>query len=189
MSGPAVGTSSGNNDSISVSGPTAGGSAHFTNLLAEQDVTFTTATPSPFGGGTNETISISSIQVANISSTTTNPAGVTTIQGNGTHDTTTITNVTTYTVPGFPPINLPLPTGTGYASINVLQGTGANGLASPPPIAPNDTATVTGTPIGGTNVPGFISITQQDVASNSPSWNVAKIVGSIAGGMLSQRRP
>ena len=183
VSGPAVGTSSGNNDIISVTGPTANGSAHFTNLFAAQDVTLNAATPSPFGGGTNESITISQIQVAAFSSTLVNPAGVTTVQGNGARDTTTITNVTTYSIPGIPGgLNLPLPAGTAYASINVTQGTGANGIASPPPVAVNDTATVTGTTVGGTSVPGYISITQNDVASNSPSWNSATIKNSIAGG-------
>jgi hypothetical protein len=156
---PAVGTSSGNNDTITVSGPATGGTSHYTSLYAQQDVTL--------AGGTHETISISNIQVAYIASTTPNPAGVTTIQGNGAFDTTTITGVTTYG-PSIP-INSPIP-GTGFAAISVTQGNGNVGLVVNPNGAVNDQASVT-----NSTVPGNISISQAGLASNSPMYNTALI--------------
>jgi hypothetical protein len=112
------------------------------------------------------------------------PDGVETSQGNGAGDTTTITGVTT--TPGLPspPVNLgpggALPGGFVSSNINVVQGNGSVGLASPPTATVNDSASVT-----ASTVPGNITITQTDLGSNSPSFNLATISGDTAGGAIS----
>jgi hypothetical protein len=171
--GLGLGTSAGAHDSISVVGPAAPGSSHYTELLAQQD-----AQPVPPGGGnnTNETITVNNIQVAYIAGTAFPGPGVTTIQGNGAFDTTTVNLVTTFKLG---PIQNPIP-GTGFANISVTQGTGSVGLPNPPAVGVNDQASIT-----NSNVPGFMSITQSDAASNSPSYNTALISNDVAGGALS----
>jgi hypothetical protein len=157
---PLPGSSLGNSDTITVSG------GRYQTLFAQQKL-----------DGTNNIISISSIQVAALAPNVPNPAGVTTIQGNGAGDITTITGVTTFTAG---PIQNPPPPGTGLASISVTQGNGSVGLVVNPNGAVNDQASVT-----NSNVPGNISITQSDLASNSPMYNTATISGDTAGGNLS----
>jgi hypothetical protein len=165
---PVAGTSLGNSDTITVTG------GKYTNLFAQQKL-----------DGTFNKISISNIQVAfefpNLAPAH-NPAGVTTIQGNGAGDNTTITGVTTFVLNGL--AQTPAPPNTGLANINVTQGNGSVGLSVLPggghPAAVNDVASVS-----NSIVPGFISITQSDLLSNSPSYNTATITGDTAGGALS----
>jgi Bacterial Ig domain/Domain of unknown function (DUF4214) len=157
---PVAGSSLGNSDTITVTG------GKYQTLFAQQKL-----------DGTRNTISISNIMVAYVATNVPNPAGVTTIQGNGAFDTTTITGVTTY-VAGI--TQNPPPPGVGLANIRVTQGTGAVGLVVNPNGAVNDQASVQ-----NSNVPGFISISQSDVAGNSPMYNTALISGDTAGGSLS----
>jgi hypothetical protein len=160
---PLAGSSLGNSDTISVS------LGKYQTLFAQQKL-----------DGTGNQISISNIQVAFEAPNVPNPAGVTTIQGNGAGDVTTIDHVTTYIAGGL--IQNPPPTGVGLASINVTQGNGSVGLAvtnGAHPAAANDVASVT-----FSTVPGFISISQADVAGNSPSFSMATIMGDSAGGAL-----
>jgi hypothetical protein len=167
--GPTNSNSLGNNDMVTVSGGT------YRSLNVDQLL-----------NGTHDTINISGVLISPINSNvpvvvdgvTVLPNGIFTMQGNGALDSTSISGVGT-TTPA-PPINLPLPPHIVLSSITVVQGNGSVGLASPIPAAPNDTASVTTSSVGGN-----ISITQSDLASNSPSWNVAMMSGDTAGGTIS----
>ena len=164
--GPSNSSSLGNSDTVTV----AAGS--YRSLNVDQLL-----------NGTKDSISIGpGIVIAAINPTTSTmvdgvtivPNGVSTLQGNGAGDVTTITGVTTNPASSTG-VNLPLPKGIGLSNITVVQGNGSVGLASPPPVAVNDIASVT-----NSNVLGNISITQTDLASNSPSWNTATISGDTA---------
>ena len=110
--------------------------------------------------GTANTINVDTVSVALVS------YGVTTTQGNGAGDTTTINLVTTPTPPN------PTALGGGPPSIDVKQGDGSVGLVihKHPVAAVNDSASVT-----NSTLPGDISITQTDSAKNSPMYNMAYI--------------
>ena len=120
----------GNSDTVSVSNSSAN------NLLIEQLL-----------NGTNNKITVNALSIAAINPTGLHD-GLTTSQGNGNRDITTITGVTTLT-PALPP-NMPFPPGFAVSSIIVGQGSGTG-----------DSASVT-----YSTVPGSISITQKDVAGN-----------------------
>jgi hypothetical protein len=156
--GALPGSSLGNNDLISVTG------GKYQTLFAQQKL-----------DGTRNTITINSIQVAFEFSNIPNPAGVTTIQGNGAFDVTTVNAVTTYNA-GV--LQIPPPNGVSFAAISVTQGNGSVGLPATLTPAVNDQASVT-----NSVVPGSISILQQDLASNSPMWNSALISGDTVGGL------
>ena len=162
--GPTNSNSLGNSDTVSV------GSGSYKNLTVEQLL-----------NGTKNTITVSpGIVISPVNPTTSTvvdgvtivPQGVTTSQGNGAGDVTTISGVTTST----PLPNLPLPTGIGWSNIKVGQGNGSVGLVINPNGGVNDFASVS-----GSTVPGNISITQTDLATNSPMYNTAQISGDTAG--------
>ena len=168
--GPSNPNSLGNNDTVSV------GSGSYRNLTVEQLL-----------NGTKNTITIGpGIVISPVNPTTSTvvdgvtivPLGVTTLQGNGAGDVTKISGVTTST----PLPNLPLPTGIGWSNIKVVQGNGSVGLVINPNGGVNDSACVTTSSVPGT---GNISITQSDLASNTPMYNTAKISGDTAGGNIS----
>jgi hypothetical protein len=127
--------------------------------------------------GTNNTISVGPGPVVISPFDPTTAPGVLTTQGNGTDDTTTINGVTT-SGPA-PPLNLPLPPGFVVSSISVTQGTGNVGVNTSFS-GVNDQATVE-----NSVVPGNISITQGDVAGNTPRFNIATISSDTAGGSIS----
>ena len=128
--GPTNSNSLGNSDTVSVSNSSAN------NLLIEQLL-----------NGTNNKITVNTLSIAAI-----NPIGLhdglTTSQGNGNGDITTITGVTTLN--NAPPPNLPFP--PFYATSNIVVGQGSG---------TGDSASVT-----YSTVPGSISITQKDVAGS-----------------------
>jgi hypothetical protein len=170
--GPSNSSSLGNSDTVLVTGPGSYKSLNVNQLL----------------DGTNDSIQIlgtaSAPIIISVLEPTTPvvvdgviviPNGVFTVQGNGAGDVTTITGVNTGTA-AIPGINLPLPKGIGFANITVVQGNGSVGLATPHPVGTNDVASVT-----TSTVPGNISITQSDLASNTPSVNTATISGDSAG--------
>ena len=168
--GPTNSNSVGNSDTVSV------GSGSYKNLTVEQLL-----------NGTTNTITLGpSIVISPVNPTTSTvvdgvtivPDGVTTLQGNGAGDVTKISGVTTST----PLPNLPLPTGIGWSNIKVVQGNGSVGLVINPNGGVNDSACVTTSSVPGT---GNISITQSDLASNTPMYNTAKISGDTAGGNIS----
>ena len=168
--GPSNSNSLGNSDSVSVTSGT------YKSLNVDQLL-----------NGTNDGIAISSITISPINPTTSTvvdgvtlvPNGVSTSQGNGAYDHTAISGVTVSSPA--PPPNLPLPVGIGLSNITVVQGNGSVGLTTPPPAGGvNDVASVT-----TSSVPGNISITQSDLASNTPWYNTATISGDTAGGNLS----
>ena len=169
--GPSNSNSLGNSDSVSVTSGT------YKSLNVDQLL-----------NGTNDGIAISSITISPINPTTSTvvdgvtlvPNGVSTSQGNGAYDHTAISGVTVSSPA--PPPNLPLPAGIGLSNITVVQGNGSVGLpATPPPAGGvNDVASVT-----TSSVPGNISITQSDLASNTPWYNTATLSGDTAGGNLS----
>ena len=167
--GPSNSLSLGNSDTVSV------GSGSYKSLNVDQLL-----------NGTKNTITIGpGILISPINSTlpvvvdgvTIVPNGVSTSQGNGAGDVTTIAGVTTSTPA--PPLNLPLPPNIGFSNITVVQGNGSVGLV-PNTVGVNDSASVT-----TSSVPGNISITQSDLASNTPSWNTATISADTAGGSIS----
>ena len=129
--GPTNPNSLGNSDTVSVSNSSAN------NLLIEQLL-----------NGNNNKITVNTLSIAAI-----NPIGLhdglTTSQGNGDTDITTITGVTTLN--NAPPPNLPFP--PFYATSNIVVGQGSGS---------GDSASVT-----NSTVPGSISITQKDMAVNA----------------------
>ena len=143
--GPAVAGYNGSGEIVNVLGPNK-----INSLLIQQSAS-----------GNNNSITVTSLTVASVGVLGGVPPGVTTIQGNGNNDTTSITGVTF--LPS-PPINLPLPPNVGLANISVTQGSGSDDVAS----------------VTSSSVPGSISITQNDVAGNS-SPDSATASGDHAG--------
>jgi len=203
--GPSNPVSLGNSDTVSV------GSGSYKSLNVDQLL-----------NGTKNTITIGpGILISPINSTlpvvvdgvTIVPNGVSTSQGNGAGDVTTIAGVTTSTPA--PPLNLPLPPNIGFSNITVVQGNGAGDSASvttssvPGNITimqgngAGDSATIDPTTAGGnisimqgngagdsatvslSTAGGNISITQTDLASNTPVYDTAMISGDTAGGTIS----
>ena len=120
----------GNYDTVSVSNSSAN------NLLIEQLL-----------NGTNNKITVNALGIAAINPTGLHD-GLTTSQGNGNGDITTITGVTPLN--NAPPPSMPFPPFYAVSNIIVGQGSGTS-----------DSASVT-----FSTVPGSISITQKDVAGN-----------------------
>src|SRR5271166_448570 len=179
--GPFNAASLGNSDTVSV------GSGSYKNLTVKQLL-----------NGTKNTITIGpGIVISPVNPTTSTvvdgvtivPDGVTTLQGNGAGDVTTISGVTTST----PLPNLPLPTGIGWSNITVGQGNGAGDSASVMTSSvPGNISIGQGSGAGdsasvetSSTVLGNISITQTDLASNTPMYNAALISGDTAGGNIS----
>jgi hypothetical protein len=171
--GPSNSSSLGNSDTVLVTGP-----GTYKTLNVDQILNGTKDSIKILGTVPSSPIIISAL----VSTTPTVVDGVSvlqngvfTMQANGAGDLTQITGVNTGTA-ALPGVNLPLPTGIGFASITVVQGNGSVGLPSPIPVGTNDVASVT-----TSTVPGNISITQTDLASNTPSVNTATISGDTAG--------
>jgi hypothetical protein len=168
--GPSNANSLGNGDTVTVSG---GGyqSLSVNQLLngTHDRILIQGIVVSP----TNPTASKTVARVANIMGN-----GVWTKQGNGAGASTTISGVTVS--PSSPPVKLPLPSGTGWSNITVVQGNGSIGLVRVASGAVNDTASVT-----SSIVPGWISTTQADLASNTSMYNTANISNSKAGAYIS----
>lgn len=157
--GPSNANSLGNNDTVTVNG------GSYKSLSVDQLL-----------NGSNNSINVKNIVISPINPTLPRTVagvpgifanGVWTKQGNGAGDWTSISGVTVSQ--SSPPINLPLPRGIGWSNITVIQGSGASDYAN----------------VDHSAVPGWISISQADVASNSPYYNTANISDSKAGSYIS----
>jgi hypothetical protein len=164
--GPSNSVSLGNSDSVTV------GSGTYRDLSIVQGLD---GTKDNITVGPGVTISgINSSTPVVVDGVTVVPSGVWTKQGNGAGDVTTITGVTATPFQGQRP-----PAPIVFSNITVVQGNGSVGLGVLTSNI-NDVASVI-----GSSVMGNISITQSDLASNTPFYNMATISGDTAGGTIS----
>src|SRR5262249_2961213 len=154
--GGPTGAAVGNSDAVSVNG------GHYRSLTVNQLL-----------DGTNNTITINNVVMLPFNPVASD--GVTTTQGNGAGDATTISGVTT----SGPTLSLSQLSAAGLApsSITVTQGNGSVGIGTSPGV--NDSASVT-----NASVPGNITVTQADAAANTPMYNTALLSGATAGGSI-----